>query len=484
MLGHLPSAVAGPRFDPAQLTAGIVHIGVGNFHRAHQAWYLHQLMQQGQARDWAIIGAGTRPYDAQMRKKLLAQDCLTTLLALEPAGISAQVIGSMVGYLPIEPAHGALIRAMAQPSVRIVSLTITEGGYYLDASSGAVDLDHKDIQHDARHPSTPRTAFGAMVAALGLRRQRRLPPFSALSCDNLQGNGTILRQCLVELAHLSDPALARWIASEGAFPNSMVDCIVPATNAETIQRARCLGIDDTAPVAHENFRQWVIEERFCAGRPPWEDVGVLMGKDVHAYESMKIRILNGGHQLLANAGEILALATVADCMNDAGIAAFFHKVQREEILPHVVRVPTMTQDDYLALVCQRFANPALRDSTLRVVCDGMARHTGFILPSLRDALARGASVRGLALAEALWARMCFGVREDGSAIAPSDPHWAGLQDVARSARLRPSAWLEQANIYGALGGHPAFGDAFCSWLERLWQRGCRATLQHFVRSGD
>ncbi|WP_306132650.1 mannitol dehydrogenase family protein [Roseivivax marinus] len=479
-LDRLPEAVARPTYDRGTLTPGIVHIGLGNFHRAHQAWYLHRLMQTGGARDWAIIGAGVRPYDAAMRDRLLAQDCLTTLIELDPAGVSAEVTGSMIDYLPIAEANGPLVEAMADPRIRIVSLTVTEGGYYLDPTSGAFDPEHPDIRHDAAHPDAPRTAFGAMVAALARRRAAGTAPFTAMSCDNLQGNGHILRDCVTGLARLIDADLAAWIEAEGAFPNSMVDCIVPATSPETLALARELGIEDAAPVTHENFRQWVIEDTFCNGRPAWEEAGATLTDDVHTYEAMKIRMLNGGHQVLANAGEILSVPTIADCMADADIATFFRKVEAQEIVPHVAAVPDRTPAEYLELIAGRFANPAIRDSTRRVAFDGSSRHTGFVLPTLRDALDAGTPISGLALTEALWARMCTGEREDGTRIEPNDPFWNDLQAAAVAARSDPAAWLAQRGFYGPLADAPRFAEAFGDWLGLIWAEGARAALRRYV----
>jgi len=480
-LNDLPDGVERPRYDRNRLAPGVVHIGLGNFHRAHQAWYLHRLMQEGRALDWAILGAGVRPYDAAMREKLIAQDCLTTLIELAPDGRSAEVTGAMIDYLPIEEGNGALIRAMADPRIRIVGLTVTEGGYYIDPATGGLDTRHPDIVHDAAHPEAPRTAFGAIVAALRLRRKAGDDPFSGLSCDNLRGNGGILRQTVVGLARLSDPALADWIEAKGAFPNSMVDSIVPATGPDEMALVRELGIDDAAPVTHENFRQWVIEDTFCAGRPDWDRVGATFTSDVHGYEMMKIRILNAGHQVLANAGELLSLSTIADCMAHPGIAAMFRKVQVEEILPRVDPVPGTTPADYLALIERRFANPAIKDTTRRVAFDGSSRHTGFLMPVIREALAAGGKVDGLALVEALWARMCEGHREDGSSIEPNDPNWTQLTSAARAARERPRAWLEQAGLYGRLVSATPFAEAFEDWLSLIWRDGTAAALAVYAR---
>lgn len=473
-------SVPHPRYDRTALIPGIVHIGVGNFHRAHQAWYLHRLMQDGQARDWAIIGAGVRPYDAAMREKLLAQDCLTTLIELDPKTVSAEVIGSMIDYLPITEDNAPLIAQMADPAIRIVAMTVTESGYYIDPVTKGFNAAHPDLVHDAAHPGTPRTAFGAILAALKLRRDAGHGPFTCLSCDNLQGNGDILRQTVVSLARLSDPALADWIDTHATFPNSMVDCIAPGTGPHEIALAAGFGITDPATVTHEAFRQWVIEDRFCAGRPAWERVGATFSEDVHAFETMKIRILNAGHQVLANVGDVLGIETISGCMAHPDILAFFGKVERTEIAPTVAPVPDMTPTDYVALIETRFSNPRIVDTTRRVAFDGSARHPGFVLPILRDQLAAGRSVEGLALVEALWARMCAGTREDGRAIAPNDPLWDDLTAVAIEAKTRPMAWLEQRGIYGDLAEATPFAEAFCDWLTRIWRDGCEAALSEYA----
>ncbi len=479
-LGRLPEAVSVPTYDRSALTAGIVHIGLGNFHRAHQAWYLHRLMQKGLAHDWAIVGAGVRAPDAAMRERLRAQDHLTTLIELSPEGLSAEVIGSMIDFVPVEEGHGPLIARMARPDIRIVSLTVTEGGYFLDAATGGFDAGHPDIRHDAAHPRTPRTAFGAMIEALRLRREAGAGPFTAQSCDNLQGNGAILRRTLVSLARLSDPDLADWIDARCTFPNSMVDSIAPATGPAELALVRSLGIEDAAPVTHEDFRQWVIEDAFCAGRPPWDAAGATFSDDVHGYESMKIRLLNAGHQILANPAELLGIETISGCMEDARIAALFRRIAAEEIVPHVASVPGMTPAAYVGLIARRFANPRIVDTVRRVAFDGSSRHPGFLHPVIRDALAAGTPVEGLALAEALWARMCEGTREDGSAIAPNDPIWDDLTAAARAARTRPRAWLEQPGLYGELAAAPRFAEAFERWLTAIWEGGTDAALRRYL----
>lgn len=480
-LAALPAAVQRPLYDRKALTPSIVHIGMGNFHRAHQAWYLHRLMQAGEALDWGILGAGVRPYDAEMRATLLAQDCLTTLIELDPSSTSAEVVGSIIGYIPVQDGNGALIAQMADPVIRIVSLTVTEGGYFLDPATKSFDASHPDIQHDAANPAQPRTAFGAMVAALALRRAAGAAPFTCQSCDNLPGNGAILRAVILGLARLSDPVLADWIAANVAFPNSMVDCIVPATGPRERALVQSLGINDAAPVTHENFRQWVIEDHFPAGRPAWEKVGATLSDRVHDFELMKLRILNGGHQWIADAGEILGIETISGTMANPSIKGLFRKLALTEVAPHLHAVPGMTPAAYVDLIDARFSNPAIVDTVRRVAFDGSSRHTGAVLPAIRAALTAGGAIDGLALSQALWARMCLGVREDGSAVVANDPVWDSLVAAAKAAQTQSMAWLDQREIYGDLADAPAFASAFCRWLTLIYQDGTEAAMQAYIR---
>jgi mannitol 2-dehydrogenase len=480
-LDRLPHGVLRPGYAAAALSPGMIHVGLGNFHRAHQAWYTHRLMQEGAARDWAILGAGVRPEDAAMRDRLAAQDYLTTLVQLDPEARQVEVTGPMVGFVPVEPDNAALVAAMSDPRIRIVSLTVTEGGYYRDAA-GAFDPAHPDICHDMAAPRAPRTVFGAMVAALAARRAAGAPAFTGLSCDNLQGNGAALRAAVPGIARARGGDLADWVAAEAAFPDSMVDCIVPATGPSEIAAMRALGIADAAPVTHERFRQWVIEDRFAAGRPAWDRVGATFTEDVRPYEEMKLRLLNAGHQVLANAGELLGLRTIAECMADPEVGGLLDHVLGREVAPHVAAVPGRTPAAYVELIRERFANPLIRDTVRRVAFDGSSRHPGFVHPTIREALAVGAPLDGLALVEALWCRMCEGTREDGTAVEPNDPHWPARTAAARASRGAPEAWLAQGDVYGDLAGADRFAAAFATQLARVRLDGTRAAIAG-VRAG-
>lgn len=441
-------------------------------------------MQQGLCHDWAIIGAGVRPADEIQRQRLQDQNYLTTLIELDPSGKLVEIVGSMIGFAKVESSNSALIQQMADPQIRIVSLTVTEGGYFINPSTGKFNPNSPDVQYDVTHPNEPKTAFGSIIAALKIRRDQGIAPFTCMSCDNLQGNGDIFKQTISELAALIDPELSQWIIANCTFPNSMVDCIVPVTGPKEIALAKTYDIEDAAPVTHENFRQWVIEDNFCAGRPQWEHVGVTFTQDIHSYEAMKIRILNGGHQVIANPGEVLGIDYISQCMQHPEIGELFRKVASTEVVPHVQPVPGMTPLSYVDLINRRFSNPEIVDTVRRVAFDGSSRHTGFILPVLRDALHQEKPYQGLTLSQAIWARMCEGTRENGSVIEPNDPYWAELNPVAKSAKNDPLIWLKQKHIYGELVENEKFCQSFSFWFNKLWTDGLELTIQHYLQKNN
>ena len=467
-----------PGYDRSKLTPGIVHIGLGNFHRAHMAVYLDDLFAKGLSHDWAILGAGVREGDARMRDALVAQDCLSTVIELDPKGKSARRIGAMIGFIEVQPDNAALIAAMSRPEIRIVSLTVTEGGYFIDAATGAFDPTAPEIAADAAHPH--RTAFGAIIAALKARRAAGVAPFTVMSCDNLPGNGHVTEAAVVGLARLSDPALADWIKANVAFPNGMVDRITPATGPREREMAQAFGLNDPVPVTCEPFRQWVLEDNFPAGRPALEQVGVTFTSHVHAYEAMKIRILNGGHAIIAYPGGLMDIEYVHEAMANPLISGFLDKVERDEIIPTVAPVPDTNLSDYYDLIRERFSNPEVADTERRLCLDGSNRQPKFIVPALRDNLAKGVIPQGLILESALWCRYCMGKTDGGAEIAPNDPNWDRLQQVARRAAKDPAAWLGMEEIYGEVGRNPAVIAAFGVWLTALVQDGTAATLRRYI----
>jgi mannitol 2-dehydrogenase len=375
-----------------------------------------------------------------------------------------------------------LIAAMTRPEIRIVSLTVTEGGYFIDAATGQFDPSAPEIVADAKSPAKPATAFGAIIAALKARRAAGVQPFTVMSCDNLPGNGHVAQAAVAGLAGLSDPAFADWIAAHVAFPNGMVDRITPATGPREKAMAAALGLgDDPVPVTCEPFRQWVLEDNFPAGRPALEKVGVTFTPHVHAFEAMKIRILNGGHALIAYPGGLKGIEYVHEAMADTTIRAFLDKVETTEILPIVPPVPGQDLMDYKAMIIERFSNPEVADTERRLCLDGSNRQPKFIIPSIRDNLARGVVPAGLVLESALWCRYCQGVDEKGDTIAPNDPNWDVLQSVALAAKTNPAAWIGMKTIYSNLADHPGFVAAFTETLTYLSANGVEAAMQRYLR---
>ncbi len=482
-LGNLPPGVTAPGYDRSKITPGIVHIGCGNFHRAHMAVYLDDLFALGMGHDWGILGAGVREGDARMRDLLAAQDNLSSVIELAPGTQSARVIGAMTGFVPIEADNAALIDAMSQPHIRIVSLTVTEGGYYIDPATNTFSPAHPDIAHDAEYPDYPKTAFGAIVAALKRRRDNGLPPLTVMCCDNLPHNGHVCADAVIGTARLSDPALADWIAATIAFPNSMVDRITPATGPRELAMARDLGLDDAAPVTCEPFRQWVMEDNFPSGRPALEKVGVTFTDHVDAFETMKIRILNGGHAIIAYPGGLADIEFVHEAMADPRIRAFLDAILTREVLPIVPAVPGVALPDYKALILERFSNPLVADTVRRLALDGSNRQPKFIVPSIRDGLAAGYRVDGLILLSALWCRYCQGTTESGAVIAPNDPNWDKLTLRATEAQVRPQAWLEMTEVYGDLGHNAIVADSFARALRDVQARGARAVIADYLARG-
>jgi mannitol 2-dehydrogenase len=481
-LANLPNlrGVAIPNYARTDLSAGIVHFGVGNFHRAHQAVYLDALFNLGEGHDWALVGAGVREADEAMRLKLMGQDWLTTVVEQEADSSAAHVTGAMIDYL--KPGDSAAVIArLADPAIRIVSLTITEGGYYIDPASQKFDPAHPDIAYDAAHFDTPKTAFGLILAGLVKRRDAGVPPFTVMSCDNIPGNGHVTENAIAGLAALIDPTLAGWVKASVAFPNGMVDRITPATSdREKKLLADNFGVDDAWPVFCENFKQWVLEDNFPAGRPALEKVGVQFVADVAPYEHMKIRILNGGHATIAYPAGLLDVHFVHEAMEHPLVSAFLKKIETDEIIPVVPPVPDTNLNEYFALCERRFANPKIGDTIRRLALDGSNRQPKFIIPTALDRIRAGQSVTGLALVSALWCRYCFGTTESGATIEPNDPNWERLTAQARKARDNPKAWLEMADIYGDLAKAPDFIDAFTKALHSLWTQGTTRTLEAYL----
>ncbi|MBY5805329.1 mannitol dehydrogenase family protein [Rhizobium ruizarguesonis] len=478
-LSDVARTAAIPGYDRASLKAGIVHFGVGNFHRAHQAIYLDDLFNAGTDHDWAIVGAGVLPSDAAMREKLAAQDFLTTVVEQDNNKTAARVTAPMIDILPVGDAT-AIIAKLADPEIRIVSMTITEGGYFIDAS-GTFNPTHPAIAADGQNPNAPKTVFGLIVAGLKARKDKGIGPFTVMSCDNIPHNGVVTANAVVGTAALSDPAFADWIRANVAFPNGMVDRITPATSQREVDFLRDnFQIEDSWPVYCEEFKQWVLEDKFTAGRPALEKVGVTFVPDVTPYEHMKIRILNGGHAAIAYPAALMDIHFVHDSMEDPLIRAFLAKLEKDEIIPIVPPVPNTSLADYFALIEHRLLNPKIADTIPRLAQDGSNRQPKFILPSTLDNLRQGRDVVGLALVSALWCRYFAGKTDSGKDIVFNDASAERLHAAALKAKDDPSAFLVFDDIFGEVAKSELFRKRFAHALKTLWEKGTRETLQLYL----
>lgn len=469
-----------PSYRRDEIRPGILHFGVGNFHRAHMAIYLHDLFNKGRDLDWGIIGAGVMPSDQRMRDTLKAQDFLTTVVEQDINRSAATITGPMLDVITA-PDFDRIISTLASPDIRIVSLTITEGGYFIDAATGKFDPDHPAIVADAQDPTHPKTVFGLIIAGLKARREAGVPAFTVMCCDNIPGNGEVTEATVCGLARLSDPEFADWIHHNVAFPNSMVDRITPATGQREIDITRdAYGIEDGWPVFCEGFKQWVLEDKFPLGRPALEDVGVTFVPDVAPYELMKLRILNGGHAAIAYPAALMDIHFVHESMENPLIRAFLAKLENEEIIPVVPPVPNTSLQDYYTLIENRFSNPKIGDTIPRLAQDGSNRQPKFILPSTADRLAKGLDVQGLALVSALWCRYFEGTSDGGKTIAFNDPSAERLHAAALASRSDPMAFIGITDIFGSVGSDPRFQKRFAEAIDSLRSRGAAATLQSYI----
>ena len=464
-----------PRYDRAQLQVGIVHFGVGGFHRAHQATYLHRLMQRGEALDYGICGVGLLPGDARMRDVLHAQDGLFTVVEQAADGArTIRVVGSIVRYLfaPDDPA--AVLDTLTDPAVRIVSMTVTEGGYCRDPH-GEFDPDHPDVRADLAGTDAPRTPFGLVVDALARRREQGAAAFTVLSCDNVPNNGRIARDTVCGFAALRDSRLADWIRESVSFPDSMVDRITPATaDSDFDDVAERLGARDEWPVLCEAFTQWVVEDDFPTGRPSLEHVGVQLVDDAEPYETLKLRLLNGGHQALGYLGALAGHRYVDDAAGDPQLSAFF-TAYTDEVIPTLPAVEGIDVPAYREKLLERFGNPAVRDSLERICSYSSDRIPTFVLPALRDNLEAGSDVRAAALLVAGWARYCEGAADDGTPLELVDSRADQLREAAGRRTEDPFAFLRDRSLFGDLVDDPRFTDPYAAALDSLVTRGAAAT---------
>jgi mannitol 2-dehydrogenase len=463
-LGDIP--IAKPTYDRDEISVGIVHFGVGGFHRAHQAMYVDSLLNDGKAKDWGICGVGVMPADRKMADVLAAQDGLYTLVIEHPDGSrEPRVIGSIVEYRYAPDDPDAVVELIAAPSTRIVSLTITEGGY---------DVDHQ--------PAGGVSVFGLVADALARRRERGLPSVTIVSCDNIEGNGDVARQAFTTHAERTHPGLAEWMTEHTRFPNSMVDRITPVTSPDVVEAlATEFGVEDQWPVSAEPFTTWALEDDFSEGRPPLEDVGVLLVDDVTPYELMKLRLLNASHQSLCYFAYLAGYRLVHEAAGDPLFADFLLAYMDSEGTPTLKPVPGIDLPDYKRTLIERFANPGVRDTIVRLCFGSSDRIPKWLLPVIRENLRSGAPVRLSAATVASWARYAEGVDEQGEPIDVQDQLADSLVPLARSQREHPTAFIENTAVFGDLAKESRFVEAYLWALDSLHEHGARATLESLMQ---
>src|SRR5918994_2440018 len=476
-LGSLSVPV--PSYDRSQVKVGIVHFGVGGFHRAHQAMYIDQLMERGKALNWGICGVGVMPFDLKMKEALQTQDCLYTLVEKGPDGNwDPRVIGSIVQYVYAPDDPDAVIEKMADPATRIVSLTITEGGYNFHPVTGEFDADNPAVQADLAAGAGPATTFGLITEALVRRRSRGIEPFTVMSCDNIQGNGHVAQEVITAFARLRDPGLGDWVEANVRFPNSMVDRITPVTTDEDRAEIReRFGVEDAWPVVCEPFTQWALEDNFNAGRPPFEDVGVQVVPDVEPYELMKLRLLNASHQALCYFGYLAGYRLLHEVCQDPPFADFLLAYMDREATPTLEPVPGGDLEEYKPNLIARFSNPHVRDTVARLCAESSDRIPKWLLPVIRHNLATGGEITRSAAVVASWARYAEGVDEQGRPVQVVDRLSDRLAAAARRQREDRLAFLADREVFGDLIDDERFTTVYRQHLDSLYEHGARATLE-------
>jgi fructuronate reductase len=482
-LNHLPSDVSQPPYDRARVTPGIVHLGIGAFHRAHMAVYIDRLLAV--APDWGIVGVSLR--HPHTKAALAPQDGYYTVAVRDASGTKCEIIGSIIAIVDANAERERLLRLMAAPAIRIVSLTVTEKGYCHDPATGQLDEKHPDIVHDLAHPDSPISAPGLVVAALERRLAQGIAPFTVLSCDNLPNNGATAARIVARFAELRSAELGNRIRHEVAFPSTMVDRIVPATtDADRQLVSDLIGVEDAWPIMTEPFTQWVIEDKFPAGRPPLETVGAQLVQTVEPYEKMKLRMLNGSHSTLAYLGYLAGHEYVSDVMQSPDFVRLIRDLMTFEAMP-TLDMPGVDLGHYRDELLARFANPALKHRTWQIAMDGSQKLPQRLLGTIRARLAAGQPIHRLALGVAAWMRYITGIDEQGAAIEVRDPLATRLRAIADSAHQEPIrltvALLTIGEIFGKdLPQNEIFREAVTGHLRSLFDHGSAATVASVVRS--
>lgn len=471
-------------YDRTKVHPGIVHIGVGNFHRAHEEFYTNQLLSSGGREKWGISGIALLPQDERLYKELKSQDGLYTLTVCGRDGKDEfYEIGSLVDLTWGQEDPKGVIDRIADPGTRIITLTITEGGYNIDKETGEFMLDNKDVKHDLEHPDHPRTVFGFLSAGLRKRRKEGAGPVTVLSCDNLQHNGDTARKAFTSFIKAQDPDLARWVEKNVTFPNSMVDRITPVVTPEDIKRLNAQsGVDDAAPVYSEDFIQWVIEDDFIAGRPDWETVGVEFTDDVSAYENMKLSLLNASHSLLSYPAFLAGYRRVDDAVRDERFARYLRRFTDMDAGPYVPAPGNTDLKLYKKTLLERFGNKAVSDQLSRLCFDGVSKIPVYVMPVLAKMIKDDADLERLAFFVAAYRRyLKHGKDDTGQPYEVNEP-WLTKEDRKLIASDDPLDFLELSPLRGTdLKAAEKFVSQYRSMVKKLEKDGVLPVLEKMER---
>ena len=461
-----------PKYDRSKIKTGIVHVGVGGFHRSHQAYYTDMLMNRTNTAEWGICGVGLRKEDKRIKDVLEEQDYLYTLIIRHPDGkVETRVIGSIVDFLLSIDDPMAVINKMADEDTKIVSLTITEGGYNLNYSTGEFEFNNPDVHHDLENPDNPKLVFGYLTAALKKRRDSGIPPFTIQSCDNVQHNGDMTRKMLLAFAQRQDNELAEWIEKKVSFPNAMVDRITPVTTSKDIDFLKNeLGFVDNWPVTCEPFTQWVIEDKFSNGRPDWEKVGVQFVSDVTPYEKMKIRLLNAGHSVLGLLGSIHGHETIDSTVSDPLFSKYLRNFMDIEATPVLDAVEGIDLDSYKDSLIERFGNPNIKDNLARICLESSAKLPKFLISTIHENLASGGSIKYSTLVIAVWCLYSDkGINQHGIKLDIVDEIKEELHQAAKETDNNPLSFLKLESIFGNLTNNERFTTLYSEMIEALYK---------------
>lgn len=471
-LAQIAKTIPVPAFDSNTITSGIAHIGVGGFHRAHQAYYIDKLLGTKNNADWGITGVGIREADSKMATIFEAQDNYYTSLVKHPNGeLKPEIIGSIIDFKLGTDNPKAVISLLAHHNIKIVSLTITEGGYNFNPTTGEFNYENPDIQHDLKNIDQPKTVFGYLSAALRERQTKGRKGFTLLSCDNIEHNGDVAQKMLMAFAEKQDAELAKWISQEVSFPNSMVDRITPVTTAADITYLQeHYNIEDQWPVTCEPFIQWVVEDNFVNGRPPLEEVGVQFVSDVSPYEKMKLRLLNAGHSVLGILGAIHGHQTINDCMADPIFDAYLKRFMDVEATPVLDAVEGIDLEAYKNSLRERFSNPFIKDSVSRICSESAAKLPKFLIPTLQENLKNDGSIEISTLVLAAWCYYSDTETDfNGNPLEVIDEQRDALHQKAKQTPSNSLAFLEQEAIFGDLARNKKFTSVYERMVLKIYK---------------